>query len=342
MGGEPASADSRASVWTLDLPDTAAAVQRSTSDHVLGVATLAGPVLFVDEARGEILREVPGHAGGALAIAFGSSLVATGGQDGEIHLCPQPWGTPAARISAGSAPVSHLAWSPDGEVLAAATGRAVRFWSRGGELLGEHPDHPSTVLSLCFSPEHDGWLSTAYGGVHLISRKTLRPNPQLFARTSLLVAAPSPCGRYVAAGAQEPVVRVWDREGGDDPVHLEGYRGKVAALAWSAKGPLLATASGSAVVLWSFAGGDPYQAPHVELSGHAGRVFSLAFVRDGYALWTACADGRLRLFDLTKGAAPARTLEVGAPVHLVMPGLTEATVLAASTDGRLSSWSVDP
>lgn len=342
MGAGSAGADPI--LWSVDLPDTAAAVARDAAGTTLGVATLAGPVLFLDEASGAEIRLDPGHAGGALAVAFCPSrpLVATGGQDGAVCFFRMPGGDPAARIESGRAPVSHLSWSPDGEVLAAATGRSVRFFSPGGELLGEHPDHASTVLSLCFSPHHDGWLSAAYGGVHRIARGPLRAEQQLFARTSLLIAAPSPCGRYVAAGAQEPVVRLWDREGGDDPVHLEGYRGKVTALAWSRQGPLLATASGSAVVLWSFARGDPYQAPHVELSGHEGRVFALAFAQDGLALWTACADGRLRLYDLRRGATPAQTIDVGAPVHLVMPGPTEETVLAASTDGRLSWWRVDP
>ena len=322
------------------MPDSAAVIQRSPDAAVAGAATFAGPVLFFDAASGALLHQAEGHRGGALALAFcpQSSLVATGGQDGQLHLFIPGEQTPSIRLQVGTAPVSGLSWSPDGHVLAVACGRAVRFYSPAGELLGQWVEHASTVMSLCWSDACAGWLSACYGGVHVLSRASLQGERHLFARTSILTAAPSPCGRYIAGGSQDPIVRIWDLSGGDEPVHLEGYKGKIATLAWGADSTVLATASGASVVLWSCAGGDPYQAPHLELPGHTQRVTALCFLRGGRALLTASADGRLRLFDLTKSVEPVQEIDAGTPLHLIEPLTNGDRVIAAGTDGSLGAW----
>ena len=324
------------------MPDSAACIQLSPRAPLVGAATFAGPVLFFDNASGALVGRAAGHPGGALVIAFcpSSPLVATGGQDGQVHLFEPGEPAPSTRIAAGSAPVSHLVWSPDGEVLASACGRAVRFWSRAGEPLGEIGEHASTVLSLAWSDAQAAWLSGCYGGVTIVPRATLQCEQQLFARTSILTAAASPCGRYIAAGAQDPVVRLWDLHGGDEAVHLEGYKGKIATLAWGREGAILATASGASVVLWSLAGGDPYRAPHIELPGHTRRVMALRFLHDGRALLTAAADGRLRLFDLTKSTIAAAELAMGGPLHLLDVSTTGDHAIAADTDGALHGVSL--
>lgn len=334
-------------LWRVELPDSAARAAWSSDGRVLTVATLAGPVLFFDtktrvegEKGGRLFYESEGHPGGALAVAFcpRSPLVATGGQDGQVQLFVPGEGGRSARIHVGSAPVAHIAWSPDGDIFAAASGRSVRFYSRGGELEGEYADHASTVTSLCWSDVCGGWISACYGGVHVLSRASLRCERLLFARTSILAAIPSPCGRYLAAGAQDPVVRLWDLAGDGEAIHLEGYRDKIATLLWSSDTPVLGTASGASVVLWSFAGGDFYEAPHVELQGHTRRVNALCFFPGGRAVATGAADGYLRLFDLTQGLAPAQEINTGAPVHLIELSPAKDMVITAGRGGSLRAW----
>ena len=319
------------------MTDSAACIHLSPRAPLVGAATFAGPVLFFDEVSGALVGQTVGHPGGALVIAFCPSgpLVATGGQDGQVHLFEPGEPAHSIRLQAGTAPVSHLAWSPDGDVLASACGRAVRFWSPAGELLGAIDDHPSTVMSLVWSDGLAGWISACYGGLHVVPRATLQRERLLFARTSILTAAASPCGRYIAAGAQDPVVRLWDLQGADEPVHLEGYKGKIPILAWGQDASVLATASGAAVVLWSLAGGDPYRAPHVELPGHTRRVTALGFSQQGRTLLTAGADGCLRVFDLTKSATAAAEIDTGAPLHGLAISTTGDRAVAAGTDGTL-------
>jgi hypothetical protein len=183
--------------------------------------------------------------------------------------------------------------------------------------------------------------------VSIIGRGGLRVERQLLFRTSILAAAASPDGRYVAAGTQDPIVRVWDLEGDGEAIHLEGYPGKIPVVAWSGETRMLATASGKSTVLWSLAAGDPRAAPHVELRGHERRVTGAVFAAGERALCTTSLDGKLRVFDLwsADGASPAVTLDAGAPLHLLCaapaagggsPRRAPFTALAAAgTDGAV-------
>ncbi len=323
--------------FRIALPDSVGALSVSPADERIAVATLAGPVWMVDRVSGKLLRQTDGHTGGALAAAFHPTdgTLVTAGEDGAIQWVNDE-GSRQVRPATPRSAVSHLAWDPNGSVLVAATGRTLLAYDHDGRKLGQCSDFASTILSLAYAEPLGGFLSACYGGVHIVDGTNMQRVRCLFARTSLLTAEASPCGRFVAAGAQDPVVRVWDLHNDDECVHLEGYRGKISLLQWGREQSILATAAGPSVVLWSFASGDPHATPHVELSPHPARVLALAFSEDGKSLWTGCADGTLRLFDLTASLEPVFSVNVGAPVHLlrVLPQST----LVATTAGTLAAF----
>lgn len=326
-------------LWSAALPDSAGCMAFSPSaESILGVATLAGPVLFFS-AGGELVHREPGHAGGALCIAYSPSghRVATGGQDGQIQLYdPNNTATPPLCFSAGTAPVLHLCFSSDGQILASASGRSLCFWSDSGEKLGEIQEHASTVMSLCYCEPRSSWFSACYGGIFELGRNSLAIERHLSFKTSILRAEPSPCGRWVAAGTQDPLVRVWDLERDWDIIHLEGYPGKTPIVRFSEDTQILATASASQAVLWSFAFGDPKNAPHAALSGHTRRISAMEFIQRGHILITASLDGQLRLYDLRiPGVLPFTTLPLGPPLHLLSVDASETCAALAGTDGSL-------
>lgn len=325
----------------LDLPDSAAASSFSATGNHLAIATLAGPVLVFERQTGTLLRQTTGHPGGALSVAYhpAKNLLASAGQDGSIQRIDGE-NIRFVRNPTPLSPVSLLAWSADASVFGAAAGRQLLFYDSDGALQKEIPDFTSTILSFSYSAPIDGFLAACYGGAHIIDRGTLQRRRHLFARTSILTAATSHCGRFVAAGAQEPLVRIWDLHSDDDCVHLEGYRGKVGVLAWGREQTVLATASGSSVVLWSFASGDPHATPHIELSPHPARVLSLAFSHDGKTLLTGCADGLIRLFDLTASLEPVFSVDVGAPVHALEMAPHSDALAVSTTRGTLSLFDI--
>jgi WD40 repeat protein len=317
------------------LPDSVAALDVSPDGRTLGTASFHGEVSLFDTKSLKHRRDVAFHSGGALAVAFdptGQRLISSG-QDGVVSIVDVCQGTRIDQKSFADGPISHLAWSADGRLFATAGGRVVRIHAPDGAVVAEVPDHASTVLALRFAPTLAAWISVCYGGVHRLGETSLSRDHVYFARTSLLTAQMSACGRFLAAGAQEAAVFSWDLQRDDECVRLEGFRGKVSLLEWSPDSAILATAGGNTVVLWSFVGGDPHAAMHIELSPHPARVLSLGFSENGHFLWTGCADGVLRGFDLTKSTDVAFSVKIGAPLHLLR--IVGSSIVAAATDGSL-------
>ncbi len=103
-----------------------------------------------------------------------------------------------------------LAWSPDGSMLASASGSAsdltIRLWNANGEPAGILRGHTDSVLSMAWSPD----------------------------------------GQTLASGAADQTVRLWMRDGSLART-LFVKQGHVWAVAWSPDGKLLATGS---IVQW--------------------------------------------------------------------------------------------
>ncbi|APR77642.1 High-affnity carbon uptake protein Hat/HatR [Minicystis rosea] len=332
-------------LWSLTLPDYAPDVRFSPDGRSLAAATVAGPVVVLDPWSGTERFRTDGHEGGALSLAFCvmHPLVATGGADGEVAIHRAGTGVLRARTSLGRGWVERLAWSPDGAVLAASMGRSVCFLSTDGTVRGRFDGHPSTVTGLAWHVHQGAFVTSAYGVVTLLSPDDPEPRTQHYFRTSLLTVHPSPDGRFVASGTQDPMVHVWDLDDDSNEVNLTGYAGKVAVLAWCPAFPLLATAAGAGVVTWDFAGGDPFRRPPIELSlGTTGRITSLEFLRTGELLAGTDA-GVVWLLELGRyGEELARSVfaRVTGAVCALVPSPDGRALAVVATGGGISLWSL--
>ncbi len=332
-------------LWTLDLPDYTPDVRFSPDGQRLAAATVSGPVVVLDPASGAERYRTTGHVDGALSVAWSiiHPLLASGGADGAITLSRARDGEPRARADLGRGWVDRLAWSPDGAVLAAAIGRSVCFLAPDGSLRGRYDGHPSTVTGLTWHTERRAWITSAYGVISVLSAGEPEPITTHYFRTSLLSVTPSPDGRFIASGTQDPLVHVWDLDDETNEVNLTGYAGKVSVLAWSPVAPLLATGAGAGLVIWDFAGGDPFRSAPREIAlDDAGRVTTLAFLRTGRLLagtdrgvvWSV-ALGR-------GGAAEDRAIlaRVAGAVCNLVPSPDERALVVVATGGRLALLSL--
>jgi len=135
--------------------------------------------------------------------------------------------------------------------------------------------------------------------------------------------------RRAASGSDDFSVILWDLEGGGS-TRLDGHQGKVAEIAVSPDGALLATASwDGSVGLWPLEGGKPRF-----LKGHQASVSDVTFTADGARLYTASADGTIRLWQLDKpDGAPRILVDQGFGVNRLVLDPEETWLAYGAVDG---------
>ncbi|HEY4277029.1 MAG TPA: hypothetical protein VGM91_02355 [Conexibacter sp.] len=298
--------------WSPDGTRVAAAC--ADGQVVVAPATAAG-------GDAEVVHE---HTGGALAVAFSAAgTLASGGEDGRLVIAGDD------RDLGGW--VEHVAWRPDGELLAAAHRRDVSFWTPHGNLQATAPSAPATVSCIGWHPRGVTLAVGSYGGVRLLRAKDGHEVDQLDWIGSVLAVAFSPDGKRLAHGNQDASVHFWDLRRKRE-LEMTGYPLKVRELAWSTDARWLATGGSDVVTVWDFAGRGPAGSRPRELERHEGRITALAFQPGGRLLASTADDGMVLLWELEHDDLP-----------LAAVGLEDgATCLRWSSDGtRLAAGAAD-
>jgi hypothetical protein len=203
-------------------------------------------------------------------------------------------------------PISALAYSPDGQLIAAALYRSVEVLSASTKSTVQTLKGLSgSVNAVGFSG--DGSLLFAAAGepglfgeltlwntADWTRRKTLRGH-----RDAILTAALSPNGQLAATGSYDQSIRLWDLSSGKQLRVLNGHNGPVFDLAFDRTGRLLASASGDRTIkLWDVAKGerlDTFSQPLKE-------QYAVAFLPDGRHVIAGGVDSRIRVWKLSDSA----------------------------------------
>ena len=162
-------------------------------------------------------------------------------------------------ILRATAGVRSVAFHPDGEQIAAASGdgTVIVLDARTGKVVQTLSGHQESVFSVAFSP----------GGRHLASAsedRTIRlwdlaTGQEVFRRggqTGEFVGAAyslafSPDGRYLVAGSEDRCAIVWDASDGREVRRLPEHESAVTSVAFSPDGRFLATGSkAGALRIW--------------------------------------------------------------------------------------------
>ncbi|MEZ4664243.1 MAG: BTAD domain-containing putative transcriptional regulator [Caldilineaceae bacterium] len=203
--------------------------------------------------------------------------------------------------------VLSLAYSPDGQLLAAATtDGVVRVWQVAGrQLIGVCPGNGRWVWSVCFSP--DGQLLATgcadravriwqigllRSGLHAIAEWSVHRT--LIGHTDAVFAVCfSPDSQQLASASADGAIHIWQTQTGQRQQSLLGHCGGVNSIAYSPNGATLASASRDQTArLWRVASG---QCVH-SLHGHQAEVKALAFSPDGVFVATVSYDGTIRIW----------------------------------------------
>lgn len=311
-------------VWKATVDDYATAVHFSADGDACAVGCGSGVVHVLDARTGKTRWQSLAHEQGVLAVAWSpvSGVLATAGADGKArlyHESDRPFaelpgtgtGAPAAGGGRGApvapqAPlawVEHLAWAPDGSKLATASGKHVRIWGADGSPYLETEAHPSTVTGVAWNRGGTELATSCSGGVHLWNVEAKAQARHLPWKGSLISLAWSPDDKVIACGTQDCAVHFWRLPRGKD-AEMSGYRFKSRAIAWDARGGLLATTGEATITVWDFAGRGPEGSTPLQLEAHKTQVVQVAFNPRKGTLASGAQDGSVMLWEPRKGKAP--------------------------------------
>jgi WD40 repeat protein len=312
-------------------------------DHTVRVWTLGNRDLAV----------FSGHADRVNAIAFQphGDLLASASADGSVRLWTVPTGTLVFSLTNPAQDYSPLAFSPDGRLLAVADADAeVNVWDVGARKVALSIRHPGGAVSAIAYSADGKRLATSYTDTLIVIWDAVTGRSQRVITDTFPVNALafSPDGTLLLSGDGDPTAGnhgagiLWAVETGQQVRRFEGQDRPVFAVAFSADGTRLATASsggGDRIAwVWDAASGRLIQ----QFLGHEGRITSVAFNAAGTRLLTAAFDNSARIWDIRNGQPVTRL-----PGH--MNRLTSALyspdgtyIATASYDHNIRLFLVNP
>jgi RNA polymerase sigma factor (sigma-70 family) len=218
--------------------------------------------------------------------------------------------------------ITAVAFSPDGNTLASASGgdRSIRLWdpATGKELrqwegIRKDRNPEDWIHTLVWSP--NGKVLASGGNAKVIRLWDVATGKEIrtfdghvadalppLQRRPVYIAF-SPDGKTVASACNDSEIRLWQPDSGKELRRLEcpfePDNGHVFAVAFSPTGRKLATTrQDGTVMVWEAATGRRIRT----FRGHGADVSCLAFSRDGRRLASGSADSTILVWDLTCGA----------------------------------------
>lgn len=265
-----------------------------------------------------------------LWVELGGRLDATAASDVPlVRVIPRPQQPPAPDVYHATLPVTALASSPAGTLLASSGYHEVLLWDLpSGQLAGRIGNVAQRVYGLAFHADGRRLAVAAgtpgrMGEVKLFDVDTGRLiNDLWFAADAMFDVAWSPDGHRLAAAGAEGAIVILDVDDADGTIVIADHSDWVQQIAWSPGGEWLVSASRDQTAkLFEAATGRLQRT----FSDHQTSVTAVQFV-DGKRVLSGDDDGHLRLWQ----AADAKQ------TNEVKSGITATGVLIALDDGLVA------
>lgn len=288
---------SQVPLWTWEGKSAVCTVAVRKDGKRVAVGTADGWLTVLDETA-KVIGTVSAHGNGVAGVAFhpDGTKIATAGGDGMIRVWAIPDAGPPTQVGkfeppsrtgapASMAPVTAVAYSADGRLLASAGADSVtRVWDAqtGTELRGFR-GHTDWVTAAAFAPDGRAVISAgadkAVRVFELARQETAAASGHVLPIRCIAVSRD---GKFAATGAEDRTVKVWDLSTGKEIATLTGAAEPVNAVGFVGPNEVIATGDDGRVRWWTVS-------PAKEVrTAPTGKAFNMTVAADGKAavVWT--------------------------------------------------------
>jgi WD40 repeat protein len=318
--------------WQFDGPDCVTAICLYPDEQTLLVGTADGRLTWVDASTGHARCVAPPLETGpqCLSASPNSPIVASGGSGGSVRLWDAS-GQVVGQFNSGVTTIDHLAWSPDGSKLAAVAGMHLFALGEIGTQLLFDRTLDNNITGIGWSPRSSSLWTAGNGGILQFSSETEWHSTSYSCPGSLTSLGVGSDGQFVAAGAQDSTVRIWQLSAGlvtastFPPQMTARFKAAKPAVVWRPGHRQLVQTGTEQLVLWTFSDAPIGAVPTAKvLRLHQARSTAIAISSTGDVLASAAQDGGVALWSL-------RDLSIQPNFLLTAERVTR---LALPSDGR--------
>ncbi|MCE9603506.1 MAG: hypothetical protein K8U03_01235 [Planctomycetia bacterium] len=267
-------------------------------------------------------------------VLSANRLFVAGGTDGAaVGLDPET-GAEAQKYAAAAAPLTGLALTTDGALLAGATNLGgVKFWNAAdGVDRGSLAGHEGAVAAIAVHPSLPQVATGGLDGTVRLWRHPIAPQSFTHHAKPIKAVAVGADGKLMVSTAEDMTVQLWTLPDGKPTVTVPTQTAVVHTVAVRPDGKQVVTGDATGMIrVWNSADG----APLASWGAHDAAVTSLAFDTAGQQFVSSGADGGVALWKLPTVAL--RTLHERPVAVAAMATTTDGKLLAvASADKSLT------
>lgn len=302
---------------TQTLTEYITAIAWSPDGQTLAASSAAGEIVLWHVTEPFHTLKLPTQSSvNCLSFSGDGQFIAAGGQDGKLQIWHLPSGELRTTLENDPIWIDKLAWSPHCHQIAFSLGKSVGVWDVNRQnWVTTLNFETSSILDLAWHPITQHLAVSGYQGIKIWDSRHWENNPHIVPIPSASqVIAWCKKGKYLASANLDRTITVTEW-GNPFPWLMQGFPGKIRALAWSSRPtvlgePLLAAASAETIVVWEkqVKSSDGWQS--LMLEGHLDTVCAIDFYPDTFLLASAAEDGRICLWhdaeQLTQTIASSR------------------------------------